>query len=386
MATITAAGNGVFSTGATWTGGVVPAGNNIADSNNYAISITQNVSCTSIQNTTGGGFTVPTGTQNITIAANVVVNSAAVCLTLSHTAGTVTVDGNVTAGATVGISKNATGTLEMTGRTITGGSGTSAYGIQSTSGIVTLTNCTIVGGSGGNSAGFYHNNTVTNGSTITGGSISATAVAITGHGMTVAGTNGKTMLLSGVAITGGSAALAFGIRCTGATNTLSISGGSITGGTFAGAIGIANEGASPIPIDGCTITGGGGALSYGLLNQSTGLVTITNSTLINKAAGCAVAGGILFVPGATNYIEYPYHTDAGDIYKFQKTVPAAQMLAGRDTSTDGGNIPTVGTYSAPTAAQVESGVNFGPDSSLVGTLTTLDPTLPIKVIPRGRRT
>jgi hypothetical protein len=367
MATIIATQAGPYSASATWGGVSAPAGNNIADANGYAISVDQNISCTAIQNTTGGGFTVPTGTQNRTIAAVVANASSATCLTLSHTAGTVAIDGNVTAGAGVGVVKNSTGTLTLSGRTIAGGTAANTYGLQSTQGVVTITDCNLIGGSAANATGFHHNNSTTPGSTITGGTIKGTVSAVAAHGLLVSGSNGKSLTLTNVAIVGGSAAAAHGIRCTGDTNALVISTGcTITGGSFAVACGVTNEGASTLPVTGCTITGGGGALSHGLYNASTGAMTLTGCTLINTVFASAVVGKMLFLPGAANYIEYPYAA-APSVYYYAKTIIAGNVLSG--VNGDGSTVPATGTYHAPEAYEVVSDAVFGPLSAIQGNVT-----------------
>jgi hypothetical protein len=120
-----------------------------------------------------------------------------------------------------------------------------------------------------------------------------------------------------------------------------------------------------------------------------------------------IVGGFSWEPRAGEYLSMPWQTGGATTKYYAKTIIAGNVLSGVngdgstvpatgtyhtpdqseviDTASFGDNSLTPGTYRAPTAAQVESGVAFGPDSSLSGTLTTLDPTLPIKVIPRGRR-
>ena len=97
MATKTATATGNWST-MTWAEGGTPGSGDTVEAGGYTVTIDVDVNIGSgtLQNTAGGGYSVTAGGRTIT--ANVVA-VAATCLTLSHTSGTVTLNGNVTGGS-----------------------------------------------------------------------------------------------------------------------------------------------------------------------------------------------------------------------------------------------------------------------------------------------
>ncbi len=298
MAAITAAGNGNWSAGATWNGGVPPGVGDTGDSNGFTVTIDQTITCTSLLGTNAGagGFTISAAW---TIAANI-IGSVRTVLTVTAGAGvTVTVNGNV--------DNSAEATASQYGVTMTG------------AGILTITG-NITGGNAATAHGVYHNTatgtlTVTGGGTITGGTntsacgirnnlagtlnLTANLIGATGPGV-LNGTSGNVTITGNV--TGG--ALHYGLHIV-ATGTISVSGtataaaaqamfvggaatvtvGNAIGGTASGADGISNAAGGTVNVTG-TATGGSNATAYGVHNESTGTVnvnTVVGGSVIQAA-------------------------------------------------------------------------------------------------------
>jgi hypothetical protein len=190
--------------------------------------------------TNGGGFTVAAGT---TITAHIIAGTTT-CV-VSSGSGTVTINGNITGGATA-----TTRAVEIAAQTVVvngniiGGSSSSGHGLykSSATGSVTITG-NITGGSSG--VGFFN--------------LAAAAFTVTGN------------------ITGGAA--------TDAAYGQGIKNGSTGTGTITG-----------------TVSGGTGQ-GAGIVNASTGAITITGN-LIFSATGSPLMGGYYtFTPAASQYIQ-----------------------------------------------------------------------------------
>lgn len=134
MTTIVAGATGNWSATGTWVGGVVPGAGDTAQTGNYVVTIDVSVTCT--LNPTGSGrFDVTTG--GITITGDVNMNStySGGGIRCSHTSGTVTITGKITAAGTHGLVNYSSGAV-IVGETV-GGSG--GYGVvNASSGVVTV--------------------------------------------------------------------------------------------------------------------------------------------------------------------------------------------------------------------------------------------------------
>jgi len=240
---------------------------------------------------TGGSFTLAAN-YNITGAyiqagsANCLTVSAAASSTLTgchatgsaftlstraiafSSSGTLTLDGIVAIGGRVAgttaangahaiESTSAAGTIAFTNAsTLTGGSGSFAFGINNNStGTVTVTSCAIVGGSGNTSVGLN--------SASTGG-----------------------INVSGCTITAGSAGEASGIRNS-STGTVTITSSTVTGGSLSNSYGIYNLTTGTIIATTTTLTA---SVSPALFNFAAGTITSTGDiTATNSANGLASA-------------------------------------------------------------------------------------------------
>jgi len=240
---------------------------------------------------TGGGFTMA-ASYNITGAyiqagsANCLTISAAASSTLAgchatgsaftlstraiafSSSGTLTLNGIVATGGRVAgttaangaiaiESTSTTGTIAFTNAsTLTGGSGSFAFGINNNStGTVTVTSCAIVGGSGNTSVGLN--------SASTGG-----------------------INVSGCTITAGSSGEASGIRNS-STGTVTITSSTVTGGSLSNSYGIYNFTTGTIIATTTTLTA---SVSPALFNLATGTITSTGDiTATNSANGLASA-------------------------------------------------------------------------------------------------
>jgi len=117
MAVITAAGNGNWSVGGTWNGGVAPSTGDTADANGFSITLDQDVTCDLLRNnaSTGGAFVVPAATTRV-INASLQSNKASVMMYVG-VGQTLTV--NVPEGGNISQENASTGRpIYMTGGTL----------------------------------------------------------------------------------------------------------------------------------------------------------------------------------------------------------------------------------------------------------------------------
>jgi len=154
MATLTAVKSGDFHDPTVWDLGRVPGVGDTAKPASYIITITQNVTCDRLDGTAQNGY-FQCSTPGITITANAQAGNV-ILLRFSHTSGECTVNGTVTGGSgsgAYGVQNNSTGTVNVT--TAIGGSGQYAYGACNySSGTVNVT--TAIGGSGQYAYGAYN--------------------------------------------------------------------------------------------------------------------------------------------------------------------------------------------------------------------------------------
>ena len=130
MSTITASGNGSWSSTGTWTGGVVPGNNNTADLGGHTIvmdiaTIPASGTLAGLQSTgTAGQLTVNLTTLGGTAAINATTIQAGPTnlISISGT-GNITITGGITGGSSSsarGVTTNQTGNLTVVG-SVTGG-------------------------------------------------------------------------------------------------------------------------------------------------------------------------------------------------------------------------------------------------------------------------
>lgn len=285
MTTITAAGTGDWSNVATWNGGVVPAGANVADANGFNVTLdvdlTGGSSLTRIQATTGT-YIVPAATTR-TVTCDVTYNGTSTAGMISLGTGrnlTVTGASSNTSSGYCYVVNGAGNTLTLTGAVNNSGSGRA------------------VSSTGGNSQIVIVNGDVGNTSTgIAMLLVSAAGSSITG--------NVSSSISSGNAIytNGGTGTLTLtgNVSCTNGGNVLNLVAGTLN---WTGASTLAASTDCSIQINGGTLNLTGLSLANsgnlairklsGTLTQGTGVVT-------NQiAAAQAVAiNGTLTVVGPT---------------------------------------------------------------------------------------
>lgn len=209
-ATITAAGSGNWSAGATWVGGVAPGNGDTAETGGYTIALditTVPASGTllALKNTAGGGYTLAMAASDVTInCTDLVAVGANNLLTVSGaSAKTLTVNGNLTAGTT-GVCIYSTSTCSLAGTgAINGGTGTAGYAVYNlTNTMASLNwNGSVTAGTGSTAYGIYLSRSVspwTVTGTVTGGGgagtssygifVSASSASGTLNGNAVGGT------------------------------------------------------------------------------------------------------------------------------------------------------------------------------------------------------
>lgn len=258
MANVFATKAGNWSDITVWNTGALPTSADDVFSNNFAVTINQNINVLSIRNTAdtgitaGGNFTV--STPGLTIAANPIAG-AVPCLIISAV-GTTNVGANSTGGTASGAFgvnfSAATGsTLNYIGNS-TGGSGTTSHGlnIAIAGNVVNFTGIA----SAGISTGTGINNALNSALNVTGNAI----------GGSVTGGNG----ISNVS-----------------TGTVNITG-NVIGGSVLAAYGVNNIALGTVIVNGQAI---GGTVGPGANNASTGTLRVTTavSHATNNVPGVA---------------------------------------------------------------------------------------------------
>lgn len=290
MAIVYAVSAGVWSAPARWNTGALPAPGDDVRSNNFVVTIDQDINVASLSNAAGGSavaggsFSI---TTNRTIQANVVAG-ATTCVSITGGA-VVSWTGNVTGGSgtsTHGIAVTSS-TLNFTGNATGGSGGTTASGIAvSTASTLNMTGDALGGLGGQTSAGVY---IVTNTSvaTITGNVYgSANAVGVYQIATSNFTLNGNS--------TGGSASSIYGIYVNGTGANCTVNG-NVIGGTGSASDGVRNLLAGTVTITGYA-QGGVGA---GARNEVGGTirVVLAKGSDTNTTAGLQ---GILST-GTTTY-------------------------------------------------------------------------------------
>ena len=227
IATIVADSSGNWSATGTWTGDAVPGANDIAQTGAYTVTIDQDITCTRIEATSSGHYEVTAGgitiNAHFTMASSYATNGG---LRLTHTTGTVTLNGNVIGGAQRGSANNAEGNLTVIGTIVGGSTATTGVGVRNVST-----------------------------GTLTIGSVGVPTT-----------------------ITGGSATSALGVSNVGdgAVNIV----GDLYGSTTAVAHALSNTGGGTCTVDGDAYGGTGSYGSYGALNNTnTGTINLLGSAI-----------------------------------------------------------------------------------------------------------
>lgn len=259
MAIVNATKTGNYSDITVWSTGALPQTGDTVRPLTYTVTVDQDVNIGSgIFEATGSGYFSVTAAR--TIVANILSStghSGGAVVRCTHTTGTVSITGNVTAGPNVGVSISSAGTLTITGN-VTGGSSTSAHGvsISTGSGTINITG-SVTGGSSTSCMGVNHN----------------------GSGvLTVVGN-----------VTGGSGSSAHGLQSV-AANTINVTG-NVAGHSVSSGKGAYNSSTGTITITGNVTGGGTHSQAYGVENNSSGTVTITGEATGGAGAPGAVNSG-----------------------------------------------------------------------------------------------
>jgi hypothetical protein len=270
MALITSAATGNFSSGATWTGGVVPTvGDEARASTGHTITIDVDTTCDEVSNAGTGIFTLASG---VTLTANVTSKSTTTsrnCLQFTAASPAVGyIVGNCTGGtvaSAAAAANTSSGTLNITGNCLA--TNQFSYGANNAStGTLNITgNCT---GGGLNQQAYGANNASTGTLNITGNC-----------------TGGSNPSGSG----------SFG-AFNNSTGTINLTGNT-TGGSGSNGAGISNASTGTITITGIS-TGGTVASASGVNNASTGTVNLTRAK--GTAYGPGNTSGLAAAVGASN--------------------------------------------------------------------------------------
>ena len=257
MATITAAKAGNWSDTTVWNGGVVPGNGDTADLNGYVVAmdiatIPASGTLLAIQSPAKAGQltlaldTLGNSTINATTITPGTVGTGGFIRVSGGPSNTLTINGNIAAGASRGVYFNSPSTLTVNGNVTGGSSGTTSHGIYNLAGTVNVIGNVTGGSSGTTSHGIYN----------------------------LAGT----------------------------VNVI----GNVTGGSnAAGTYGIYNTSTGAITITG-NLTGGSANFAYAVNNASTAVVTLNSCNMINSTTALAYSG---YPPttwnlNANNYIQW----------------------------------------------------------------------------------
>jgi len=184
--------NGNWSVASTWSGSIIPTASDDVYSNNFTVTVDQNVTVLSLRNgasapiVAGGTFALANGVT-VTVTTGLISSTG----TLSRITGSdsATIIGNIASGAGIGINLSQSANLTITG-SISGGTGTGIIAINhASSGTLNFTG-SIRGGTGINTHGITLSSS---GSIVVTGSI--TGGTSTGAGIN--STSTSTILVSG---------------------------------------------------------------------------------------------------------------------------------------------------------------------------------------------
>ena len=314
--------------------------------------------------------------QNFTAAST----SNAICINKSS-AGTITVRGNIFAGA-LGTG-NSNGITSTNGNTVVignvvGGAGNPNYGILQTAGNITVTGNVVGGLPGGNNEGIRLSGAASQFTIIgnvTGGTTTNT------FGINHSGTSGSVI----GNITGGSGATAHGISTVGAVTVT----GTVTGGAGSGASGIQTT--NILTVTG-NVNGGSGGAGIGptanvivignVTGGTVGAAISTASNITMTVTGTATAGTVQAInstsTGTVNLTGNMINVSGRQAIFSQNLFISNTATSQWRLFTQGGQDKTL--YSAdtfpnqPTSANVRSGSLFGPANALSGSMVVPSPS------------
>lgn len=288
MALVTAKATGNWSAGSTWDSDpALPAAGDTVDCAGYTVTVDQNVTVVQLKSTAAGYFSV-TAARTITAAIlSDTGHSGGGVVRCSHSTGTVTITGNVTAGPSRGVDLSAAGTLNITG-TAAGGSAANAYAVyNSSTGIINFTG-NGTAGSANSTQAFRNNSTGT--------------INVTGN------------------VTGGSAGTSANNGAYNAsTGTINISG-DCTGGSVANGHGAHNVSTGTLTVAGIVYPGSN-LQSAGLYGANSGGTTTYKKAKLGGDAGTALLGYVkLSVDPTVNFVR-TVNSSGGTDYDLSNDYP-----------------------------------------------------------------
>ena len=424
MAVRYAVATGNWSATATWDGGTLPAADDDVYTNNYVVTIDQNITVLSLRNssntspavTAGGRFRVLAGSIEITCTGSgtgVIQGGTLETISFEQGAGQ---SSSLTTTAiaapafpnigTVRIAAAGTTTITSSSTLVGGSQGLSAcVRIEVASGTLNI-NANLQGGSNCNaviqSAACAMNIT---------GNVSGGQSGTSGAGLVInASSNTTTSTIAGN-VTGGTVTAAHGVQITNGTPTINVTG-NVTGGSASGAQGI-NLATSNVTVNITgTLTGGSAATAYGLgpannvfsltvtgditasssaaavLTTSTGAITITAIGTVTASAGFnAIYVGSTAAGSAQVFMRGNLSALGGYAPIVCPRVWWGDSLGGAENGfiasytfrSNTSPSPTartlvyaqdVSTFNLPQQYDVRAGITYGPSLSLTGTLDT----------------
>ena len=426
MAVRYAVATGNWSATATWDGGTLPTADDDVYTNNYVVTIDQNITVLSLRNssntspavTAGGRFRVLAGSIEITCTGSgtgVIQGGTLETISFEQGAGqsssltTTAIAAPAYANiGTVAISAAGTTTITCSSTLVGGSQGSSACvrigGISGTLNII----ANLQGGvSSGASAVIQAYSCTVN---ITG-NVSGGQGGVLTPGLSISSnTNAATTTIVGN-VTGGSVSSAHGVSISAGTPTLNVTG-NVTGGSASGVQGINLATNNPtVNITG-TLTGGSAATAYGLGSASNAFnLTVTGDITASSSAAAVLTTST----GATTITAIGTVTASAGfnaIYVGSNAAGSAQVFMRGNLSALGGYAPIVcprvwwgdslggaengfiasytfrsntspsptartlvyaqdvSTFNLPQQYDVRAGITYGPSLSLTGTLDT----------------
>lgn len=376
--------NGNWSNAATWSGSIIPTSADNVYSNNFTVTVDQNITVLDLNNgsTTGvnpgGTFALANGIT-VTVTSTPGLNTSTGTLTRITGSDTATINGAIgasLAGVALLISQSANVIISGS---VQGNNNTGANAItHASSGILTITG-SVRGGSGTNTHGITNSSS---GSIYITGSVTG-GTATTAYGINNSGAGSSTFIIGNVS--SGTGASSLGIAQFGANSTLQVTG-SVIANVAAGIQ--ANSGANvSIYVSGSVI--GGPTNTVGAIYKTaTGVLQVIGPITAGlSAAGVETQAGVtsLFLTG-------PFYNVNNRNAVF---APMFQLISGStptwtfDTETYGEqrtlytqNYP--GNF--PATTNVRQGIVFGDTGQFTGTIVIPSASNVLKGVPVGNTT